>query len=398
MVRIIYSILYGAVLILVLPVLKIYYGKKGYDLHLKERFLLRKIDTEKPTIWIHCASVGEIKTALPIINHLKTYQDYEILLTIFSVRSYDFAVKNLSNIKITYLPFDFPFLIKKFIKHYKTKILLVEEAELWFNLITVSSKYIPVISINTSISEKSKKKFKKFSFYFKKIFNSFSKIIVRTYEDKVFLSQLVDTSKIKVCGNLKILSEIKQKEIDVVKNKKIFLVASSHHPEEEILIKVYKEIKDSSTVLMIAPRHLEEVKEIVNLIESYGLSYGLRSKSQNLDVDVYIIDTLGELVSFFKYADAVFVGGTLANVGGHNILEPILNGKKVIIGKNHYKIKDLVEFAKSIDAVDIVENEEQLKAAILKHFENNNINVNIDDLRKEIYNCYVKEIKEVLNG
>jgi 3-deoxy-D-manno-octulosonic-acid transferase len=398
MFKLIYNLVYALALIIVLPVLYLYYKKKGYDFHLKERFLLKKINTQKPTIWIHCASVGEIKTALPIINYLKTYQDYEILLTIFSVRAYDFAVKNPNDIKITYLPFDLSFLIKKFIKNYKPKILIIQEAEFWFNLITTSCKYIPVISINTSISVKSKKNITRFRFYFKPILNSFSKIIVRTKEDREFLSQFVNPSKINVCGNLKLLSEVKHKEVNLEKTKKIILGASTHSPEEEILIKVYKEVKDDQTLLILAPRHLERINEIINLIENHGLSYGLRSKNSSLDAQVYIIDTMGELASFFKYADAVFVGGTIASIGGHNILEPILSGKKVIIGKNYFKIKDLVELAKSIDAVDIVENEIELKNTILKHLKNNNIDIDLEALRKDIYNCYIKSIKEVLNG
>jgi 3-deoxy-D-manno-octulosonic-acid transferase len=397
MFKLIYNLVYALALTIVLPVLYLYYKKKGYDFHLKERFLLKKINTQKPTIWIHCASVGEIKTALPIINYLKTYQDYEILITIFSVRAYDFAVKNLNDIKITYLPFDLSFLIRKFIKNYKPKILIIQEAEFWFNLITTSCKYIPVISINTSISEKSKKNITRFRFYFKPILNSFSKIIVRTKEDKEFLSQFVNPSKINVCGNLKLLSEIKQKGVSLEKAKKIILGASTHSPEEEILIKVYKGIKDDQT-LILAPRHLERINEIINLIKNHGLSYGLRSKNSSLDAQVYIIDTMGELTSFFKYADAVFVGGTIANIGGHNILEPILSGKKVIIGKNYFKIKDLVDLAKSIDAVDIVENEIELKNTILKHLKNNNIDIDLEVLRKDIYNCYIKSIEEVLNG
>jgi 3-deoxy-D-manno-octulosonic-acid transferase len=398
MFKLIYNLVYALALTIVLPVLYLYYKKKGYDFHLKERFLLKKLNTQKPTIWIHCASVGETKTALPIINYLKSYHDYEILLTIFSVRAYDFAVKNLNDIKITYLPFDLSFLIKKFLKNYKPKILIIEEAEFWFNLITTSCKYIPVVSINTSISEKSKKNIKRFRFYFKPILNSFSKIIVRTKEDKEFLYQFVNPSKINVCGNLKLLSEVKHKELNLEKAKKIILGASTHSPEEEILIKVYKEIKDGQTMLILAPRHLERINEIINLIENHGLSYGLRSKNSSLDAQVYIIDTMGELTSFFKYADAVFVGGTIANIGGHNILEPILSGKKVIIGKNYFKIKDLVELTRSIDAVDIIENEAELKNTILKHLKNNNIDIDLEALRKDIYSCYIKSIEEVLNG
>ncbi|MEJ5173612.1 MAG: glycosyltransferase N-terminal domain-containing protein, partial [Hydrogenothermaceae bacterium] len=146
-IRLIYNFLLFFSLVIVLPVWIFLNKKRGYSIGLRERVVMKKENLPTRAVWIHCASVGEIKTAMPIIEYISSKEP--VILTVFSPRAYKFA-KSL-NIPTTFLPFDFSFLIKKFIKTYKPKILIVEEAEFWFNLITVSSKYIPVISINTNM-------------------------------------------------------------------------------------------------------------------------------------------------------------------------------------------------------------------------------------------------------
>lgn len=391
-----YNFILALILLITLPFLYIFYRKKGYKLNIRDRLVLNKFKVEKPTIWLHCASVGEIKTALPVINYFKEYKEYQIILTIFSPRAYEFAKNNLEDITFSYLPFDFSFLIKKFIKTYKPIILIIEEAEFWFNLIDETSKHIPVISINTSFPEKSKKIYKKFKFLYKNIFNNFSKFIVKTQEDKDFLKEFVEENKITVCGNLKILSQIK--EINFDKTKKIILAGSTHNPEEEIIVNIFKQLNDNNLMLLIAPRHLERVNEVIKIVEKAGLTYSLRSKTDNPNTQVYIIDTLGELSGFFKYADVVFIGGTIANIGGHNILEPIVAGKKVIIGKNFYKIKDLVEEFRQTGLVDIAFTKEDLKEHILNNLKDNSISIDVRQIRENTLKCYIKAILEVLNG
>lgn len=391
-----YNFILALILLIALPFLYFSYRKKGYKLNIKDRLVLNKINVEKPTIWFHCASVGEIKTALPVINYFKEYKEYQIILTIFSPRAYQFAKNNLKDITFLYLPFDFSFLIKKFIKIYKPVILIIEEAEFWFNLINETSKYIHVISINTSFPEKSKKLYKRFKFLYKNIFNNFSKFIVKTQEDRYFLKEFVEENKITVCGNLKILSQIK--DINFNKTKKIILAGSTHSPEEEIIVNIFKWLNDNNLMLILAPRHLEKVNEVIKIVEKAGLTYSLRSKTENPNTQVYIIDTIGELSGFFKYADVVFIGGTVADIGGHNILEPIVAGKKVIIGKNFYKIKDLVEEFKQTGLVDIAFTKEDLKEYILNNLKNNSIIIDVRQIREDTLKCYIKAILEVLNG
>lgn len=387
LVRFVYNLVLIFVFLFFVPIWYFINKKKGYNVGILERFVLKTKKIAPNPIWIHCASTGEVNTALPIINYLSTKGD--VLLTVFSPRSYKFATEKLKNVNIVFLPFDFGFLIKRFLKVYNPKILIIEEAEFWFNLIYFSSKNIRVLSINTKLPQKVDNP------YYKEVFKRFSKFILKNENDKEILEKFINEDKIVVCGNLKLLSAINQKDINIDKNgKKIILAGSTHHPEEEILIEIFKELKKEhqNISLTIAPRHIERIKEIREIIKRYNLSYSLRSENNVINTDIYILDTVGELSSLYKIADAVFVGGTIAKVGGHNIFEPILSGKKVIIGKNFFKIKDLVEEAKNLNAVLIVEDKLQLKNAILEVLQNPDINIDIKKLQNDIYECYKREI------
>uniref|UniRef100_UPI002637265D 3-deoxy-D-manno-octulosonic acid transferase n=1 Tax=Sulfurihydrogenibium sp. TaxID=2053621 RepID=UPI002637265D len=344
LIRFIYNLVLFVGFFIFAPFWILFSKKNGYSVGFLERLVVKTKKLNSRPVWIHCASTGEIKTALPIINYISSQK--EVLLTVFSPRSYEFAKKYIENVNVVFLPFDFGFLIRKFLKVYKPKVLIIEEGEFWFNLIYFSSKEIPVLSINTRLPKNIN------NIYYKEILNRFSKFIVKNIKDKELLSNIVSEDRITVCGNLKLLSQINQKNINLDKaGRKIILAGSTHNPEEEILIQVFDEIKRQypEISLVLAPRHIERVKEIINLINKYGFSYSLRSNTTIINTDIYIVDTVGELSSLYKFADAVFVGGTIAKVGGHNIFEPILSGKKVIIGKNFSKIQDLVEEAKNLN-------------------------------------------------
>ncbi len=380
---------------LLVPYLKIKSALKGYSFSLKERFVLYK-DKLDNTLWFHCASVGELNTVRPIYNYYK--DRFNILITVSSPRGKKYAVDNFPKAKIRELPFDITFLIKKFINIYNPKALIIVEEELWLNLIKASSKNIPVVLINGRISPSSFKVYKFLSFIYKKIFSYFKLIIARSKKDADYISYFIDDkSKIIVCGDLKFISSTIKKDIDLnfPKNKKIIVAGSTYKSEEKLLLEAFKEFKNNA-VLVLAPRHLERLNEVINMVEENGYSYQLYSKiTGNINKQVLIVDKMGILPSLYKYADAVFIGGTIENIGGHNILEALVENKPVIIGKNYYKIKPLVKEFK--DYIFIVETENQLKEAVEKLFNQKNKNIPIKEKIDKIYKCYIKNLEKVIN-
>ncbi|MCX7738457.1 MAG: 3-deoxy-D-manno-octulosonic acid transferase [Hydrogenothermaceae bacterium] len=383
-IRLVYDTLLAIALVFVLPVWWYTYRKKGYSIGLLERFLLKKECVPKGSAWVHCASVGEINTALPVIDHLKSKGD--VFLTVFSPRAYRFAKDNLG-IPVLFLPFDISFLVRKFINVYKPKVLIIEEAEFWLNLITVSSESIPVMSINTNPPKN--------KFLNRIVLKRISRFVVKTPKDMEILRRLVSEDRIVLCGNLKLLSKVNQKSVEIdLKGRRVILAGSTHPPEEDVILRIFKEVKTDfpDTLLMIAPRHTERIGEVESLVKKYGFSYTQRSTDRKPKGDVYLVDTLGELSSLYRYADVVFVGGTISKIGGHNIFEPILSGKKVIIGRNYHKIKGLVREAQNFGAIWIVETEEQLKDSIKKQLREGSFNVDFSLIQRQIYDCYKKEI------
>ena len=372
--------------------------KKGYSPDIKERLVLYN-SKEKGFLWFHCASVGELNLAKPLIEHFS--KNYKILITVFSPRGKDYAKKLYPFAVIKPLPFDFSFSVKRFLKNFQPEALIIVEGELWYNLIKEASKQIPVISVNTRISPKSFKLYRRLSFLYKKTLNRFALFLVRSEKDLYFLKHLIkDEKKAVLCGDLKVVSSGEVKEIFLdKKGKKVIVAGSTHSPEEEILLDVFKNIKKDfpESVLIIAPRHLERIEDIENSVKRHGFSYSFRTKTDKLYTDVYIVDTIGELSGIYRYADVVFIGGTFAPVGGHNILEPVFFKKPVVIGPNYQKIEDMYDFLKKRNAVSSVNSKEELERFIKKVLNGQvYVDINLEKEKEKVLSCYVNHIKEKL--
>ncbi len=393
---VLYTLFYAVLFPFYTAVFYIIAKKNGYNPDLNERFLLYS-DKIDDALWFHCASVGELNLSKPLID---TYsKKYKIIITVSSPRGKEYAKKIFPYAVVRSVPFDFPFLIKKFLNIYRPKALIIAEGELWYNLITISSKHIPVISINARISPKSFERYTKIPFFYKKIFNSFRLIIARSKSDIRRINKFLHyRSRAVLCGDLKFVSSKAQKDIKFIKKGKILIAGSTHRPEEEILIKVFKNLKERypDLHLIIAPRHTERVNEIINLVKHSGFSYSLRSQTGKLETDIYIIDTLGELSGFYRYADVVFVGGTFAPVGGHNILEAVLQNKPVVIGKYYDKISDMVDELLPEGIVKIAKDENELIKEINSFLKSGGIKTDFEKKAKDILNCYINKINRVL--
>jgi len=306
----------------------------------------------KKTIWFHTASVGEIQALIPVLKELKNIcEGYEFVITTTSINGKNKIKKELNDLILfsCFVPVDLYFFTDYFIRKIKPQLVVFIETELWPNLINnIYLKKVPLVLMNGRISEKSFIFYRVFSFIFAVILQKFMFIIVQSEKmAKRFISiGKLDNHKIIVLPNTKFSIEgnLKYKYlISKEKNKKIIIAGSIREGEEELIIKSFFNLKDKA-ILIVAPRYLKRVNNIIQILNKYNLKYelwtNLNECNKILDCEVVILNTIGELTHFYSMGDIAIVGGGFKNFGGHNPIEPAFYGLPVIVGKNMFNFED----------------------------------------------------------
>ncbi len=301
---------------------------------LRERFLLKKpsVANLKDPLWIHCASVGEFNTLKPLIAKLR--ERYPVVLTYFSPRAESYLKSSAGFYDLLFpLPADLPPLIRRFEGIIRPRALLIMERELWFSLISFTR--CRKILLNA---------YAKGSLMERLLAGKFSLILTRTERDReIFLRE--GARRVFSCGNLKLVAgeEVRPPANVPPKREKVLVAGSTHEGEEEVVLRVFAKLRERYPLrLVLAPRHMDRVERVRSVVEAFGFEYALRTESGR-EWEVLILNTLGELRSFYLWGDVAFVGGTLVPVGGHNLLEPALCGRPVLFGPHTHKVRDLEE-------------------------------------------------------
>ena len=381
------------------------FQKIGNDNFLKEG---------EEAILIHFSSVGEFNLSQELIEKiLESGKKEKIILSVMTDTGFSAVNKKYSendNVKVFYFPLDDFFVLRKIYKKYKIKKTIIIETEIWPNLYYFAAKNGKLFIVNGRLTERKLKSYLKFKWFIRNTVNRAEKIMVQSDFDKKRYEKLgISENKIKVYKNLKysikyneISDEKKKYYFDTVldKNKKIIVCGSTRPDEEKIWLEVLKRINQNNEYqLVLVPRHLERIGEIEKIIlekfskKDYLLLTAIEKNKINLEAEnkkeIVIIDKMGILTDFYQLADFVFVGGTLVNIGGHSILEPLFYGKKPIIGKCFQNIEEIVRDAQELGFIEIVENENEIIEYLKKSenvdtkrfFEKNN---EIDKILNEI--------------
>lgn len=351
--------------------------------------------------WIHCSSVGEVNLTDSLVKKILEKKDEEILISTFTDTGYETAIKKYSvnnRVKVIYFPLDDYFIINKILKTINLKGLILIETEIWPNLINLAYKKGKIFSVNGRISDKSYKKYLKIKGILKSLLtNKIEKYYVQTEIDKERFESLGATpEKVIVTGNLKFDIELQNysfdekeqlKKVILAKDKKIFVAGSTRTGEDEIIIEALKKLEDY--LLVLVPRHLDRIPKLESTITNMGINYKKFSELEEQtnieehDYKILIVDKMGVLRKFYSIADISFVGGTLVNIGGHSLLEPLFYRKTPIFGEYLQNVKDI---AKEILRREIgyeVKNSDEIYEIILK-------------IEKE--NSKEKEIEEFFNA
>ena len=326
--------------------------------------------TGKPVIWLHCVSVGETQAARPLARRLnQQFPHHALVVSTITLTGQKLARNVFENQaeRVFYFPFDWRWSVRRALKRVNPAAVLIMETELWPNFLReCKSRGIPVALVNGRISKQSFRRYSLVKFFLKKVLASLSMAVMQSETDAQRLQSLgMPGEKLFTAGNLKFDAEpginlaetaAKMRErFGLQCGTPLILAASTHAPEEEIILESLKQLRTKQPVrLMIAPRHPERFNEVASLIQNTGLSWTRQTKvpeASDTDATVILLDTIGELPATYSLATVVFVGGSIVDRGGHNVLEPAAAGSAVVTGAhthNFHAIVDLMEDASAI--------------------------------------------------
>jgi 3-deoxy-D-manno-octulosonic-acid transferase len=345
-------------------------------------------DIDKPVIWLHAVSVGEVNAARPIINRLlDQYSNYQLLVTTVTPTGAMTALQLFGkDIRHLYLPYDLPFAVKSFLKLIRPSLLITMETEIWPNLYQACNRSnIPILIINARLSQKSAKGYQLVSSLMAQTLSLVDLIAAQTSNDAArFISFGAPKEKVIVTGNLKFDITIPQSITEQAQslkryfsvNRLIWIAASTQEGEEKIVLAAHQKILVDypDAILILAPRHPERISKVSNLCELIGFDYVKRT-DQTPFTDkhtVYLLDTLGELQLHYAASELAFVGGSLVQTGGQNMMEPASLGLPVITGPHTYNFIEITDLLSEQDVLTLVSNETELANEVCKLLGNAN--------------------------
>lgn len=415
-------LLYRTLTTILYPIIIIYIflrkmRKKEDPKRYKEKILISNFNVNKKNnlklIWFHAASIGELKSIIPIIEVLNNKNiNLEFLITTITVSSSNLAkieLKKFDNAYHRFLPVDVNFLIKKFLQLWKPDAIFLVDSEIWPNLIlSAKDNKVPLILINARLTFKSFKKWNLILGTAKKIFSSFDLCLASNIETKNFL-KILNAKNIIYTGNIKLLSKIDQNQVcnlneKILSKNKFWLAASTHQGEEIFCLKTHVELKKSynNTLTIIAPRHIERSAAIKSLCDKLNLKSQILNKNETIQegFEVIIINSFGILSNYLRYAKSVFIGKSmlksLEKVGGQNPIDAAKLGCKIYHGPYIYNFKEVYEILEKNNVSKRINNHYQLTEHLIADLENNN--KDIDKFNNLMKNLEKNTLDNTLEG
>lgn len=312
---------------------------------------------EPVDIWIHAVSVGEAEAAFPVVKaFLALDSSIQILMTCTTPTGSSRIQSVLKNqVRHVYLPYDFPIFVNGFFRHYQPRIGIIMETEIWPNLFACAVKFGSSLAIvNGRLSEKSARGYALVKTLVEQSLQQVSLVLAQTEADAArFMAIGAVPDRVKVTGNVKFDIEMTQDEKsralqfrhDFLGKRAVWIAGSTHPGEEALVLAAHDIIRQSrpDIILLLAPRHPERVSEVAKLCSASGYHFVRRSEQIPCDSrsDIMLVDTLGELRWLYAAADAAFVGGSLVEQGGHNVLEPLSCGVPVLFGPHMFNFSEI---------------------------------------------------------
>ena len=356
--------------------------KKKEDIkRFKEKFcFFSKKKSYGNLIWFHGASVGEIKSIIPIIEKLERDKKVKKILITSNTLS---SSKIISQYKFKktlhqFFPIDTNFLSQKFLNFWKPSVAFFIDSEIWPNMFyNLEKKKIPIVLLNGRITKKTFKNWSLVPSFSRNIFSKFELCLSSSIESKKFLTKL-GAKKVKFLGNLKFSQsekenfELSQKLKKFFLNRKIWCATSTHNNEEIFCGKIHIELKKKykNLLTIIIPRHVDRVKYIKSDLNELNLTVHSHEDIGKIkrETDIYLVNTYGKTKSFYNHCKNVFLGGSLISHGGQNPLEAAQFGCNVLHGPNVFNFSEIYKFLQKNNIAKKVANQSDMLSELDKLF------------------------------
>lgn len=382
----VYSLLLLLSMLFTIPAYLIRYRlKRGEPLRLLCRLGLRLPQSpgdDRPSLWIHAVSVGEVLSLQRLVEVIKERRPgWRIYLSTLTATGMQMAREKLPAVdRLFYVPLDFRWSVCRFFRILKPDLFVLAESEFWPNLLRCAGRHCSgVFLINGRISPKSARRYRRVKPLIKKVLKPVDLFLVQTQRDGDRLAGMgIEGSRILASGNLKAdvrpprVSEEKVRglgeELNLKGGERLLVAGSTHRGEEVLLLDAFAEAlgRDSRLRLILAPRHVDRAGEVEKICRDLGLSFRRRTEPPGGGAwDVLILDTIGELAGIYAIADLAFLGGSLVPWGGQNFLEPASYGKPVFFGPHMQNFRDLADLFLEEKAAKTVTGKADLVAMFL---------------------------------
>ncbi|RAK11934.1 3-deoxy-D-manno-octulosonic-acid transferase [Halanaerobium saccharolyticum] len=379
----VYNSLLSILTVFLLPYYYFKSKKSGEKLNLRERFAFydQNLDLLFPApqvIWIQAASAGETLAAQKLTAEIREkHPEARIIFSTMTASGKNLAKKKIKGADlIIYLPFDLNWVVKKSVKIFQPDLFIMIETELWPNLIRALDKQGAQIMLASGrISDDS---FGQYKYLGSLLEDMLERVDIFSMQHQEAAEKIKDLGAAEdhVCinGNLKYDIDLnlptkeeyfqKRKLFQIKDQTKVLVAGSTHQGEEEMIIDLYQQLKPDFEKLkvLLAPRYVERREDLLDLCREKGTAAVLYSELKRNeiqlaeDTDVIIIDTMGELAQLYFYADLVFIGGSLIDRGGHNVIEAAARAKVVLFGQSMYNFKEERDFLLENEVAFEIEN------------------------------------------
>lgn len=411
--RYLYTLLmYLATPVIVLRLLTrgIRYG--SYHQRWPERFGLFRTPGLSGTLWVHAVSVGEVNAAEPLIKALKAaYPNAPLVVTTVTPTGSE-RVRQLFGDSVfhVYLPYDLPFAVSRFLHRVRPRLAVIVETEIWPNLyFACRRRGIPLMIVNARLSERSMRGYRPARGLVRAALRCVTLVAAQSRTDAARYRMLgAPAERVVVCGNLKFDMPVPLKAREGGESMReqwgrlrpVWMAASTHEGEELAVLEAHLEVLQRlpDALLLLAPRHPDRFRIVEHLVHNLGFSAGVRSAERVPAPrhQVFVIDTMGELMPFYAAADLAFVGGSLAPIGGHNVLEPASLSKPVLVGPHTFNFDDITQTLVREGGGARIANADGLGTAVQRLLRDHDTLVRMGADAREVFDSEQGAVKRVM--